>query len=213
VFPRQCETSHQIAVATVTKSTLQLIIGRGPNEYAAETIAKLERVVASARSLGMHTKQIEQYHCVAPTVLESVDQWRRNQPDVLDRDEAIRTLLDLGLSTSPVPSHEPKSSAQDSRHGSRDHRPSRRSVGNVRRAGNPKTAAIERTPGVSELAPGSPGPQVLSDSGEGAKKIIIISSRGALWQRWKATRCACLQMPQSPSRWSKRNPPNRFELA
>ena len=46
---------------------------------------------------------------LAPVILKTIDDWRGKQPDLPDRAEAIRRLVELGLSTSsPARSRSPK---------------------------------------------------------------------------------------------------------
>lgn len=40
---------------------------------------------------------------VSPDWLDTVDEWRRQQPDIPSRAEAVRRLVDLGLGEKPKP--------------------------------------------------------------------------------------------------------------
>jgi hypothetical protein len=46
---------------------------------------------------------------VSAGILRKIDQWRKKQPDIISRSEAIRRLIDLGLTTGPSKGPEAKS--------------------------------------------------------------------------------------------------------
>src|SRR5215203_3352269 len=67
---------------------------------------------------------------VSEQFLRTIDDWRRKQPDLPSRAEAVRRLVDAGLSQS-----QPRPAKRAGRKGSR---PRQRRVGNSRAAAKPK---------------------------------------------------------------------------
>ena len=62
----------------------------------------LERLLASLRSFAMNRNLSDRYELrMAPAVGKKIDEWRGRQPDLPDRPEAIRRLVELGLATAP----------------------------------------------------------------------------------------------------------------
>jgi hypothetical protein len=45
---------------------------------------------------------------VSAGILRKIDQWRKKQPDIISRSEAIRRLIDLGLTGGPSKGPEAK---------------------------------------------------------------------------------------------------------
>ena len=92
---------HQADVVTVPNCAPQKFFCNGrvtPRRYPQRI---LEHLATARRCLDMSEKPIEHYQLhLAPAVLQNVDGWRGKQPESLDRDEAIRRLVELGLSAS-----------------------------------------------------------------------------------------------------------------